>query len=740
MKREMTFILSVVGLVVVWWYWRIETPISDTSLTFLNYDLYSYYYPTVRFAFAELRHGHVPLWNPYQLAGEPFFANHQHGMLYPPNVLYAVLSPQQAFRCAAVLHYVIAAGCAAYLARTLGLSTGATVLATLLFTFGGYLPGLLYLRTWLQGAVWLPLEFALVVHIFRNPRRVAATLLLAAIGAAQYLGGYALYSLLSGYCLAAFALWQSALYAWQGRWRLLLRADLAIGAAGLTATALCAVQLLPMIEMTDLSPRKLGSLSPLAIGATFGMGQLRTLLLPLSTPGGRASTYMGGAVLPLLVTSLFHRRLRSMAAFFLALALVAGLVAAGDATPMYSVYQHLPTSTWFRFPGEFVYLVVFGLTFAAAIGADRLTSGPRWVKAARLRWLAMPLLAFALVIRVHAAPPPLAWAGRTTSVGLIGVGTFLLCLAVRTWRFAWVALLATVWLDLSLAVANYFIIPDVDARRFDPPATVIRFLQERLGTQRVYFHVPPLQPPVPKLGMRYGLFTIADHESLLPARYAEYLAELQDGLPPSPFRPPQGGVHLDPYRKHMPLLNLLGVRFLVSFGDSPFADAVEAARYTEVFADGPVRIYDNGAVLPRAFVVGTAEATDPQTMLARLAAPAFDPLHTALVETPAAALTGGASGTATIATYSSEHVSVRVDGSGAGLLVLTDQYYPGWKATLDQMEVPIYLTDYIFRGVRIPAGHHTVTFTYQPRALRAGLLLSLVTVGVLTAWALIWGR
>jgi uncharacterized membrane protein YfhO len=58
------------------------------------------------------------------------------------------------------------------------------------------------------------------------------------------------------------------------------------------------------------------------------------------------------------------------------------------------------------------------------------------------------------------------------------------------------------------------------------------------------------------------------------------------------------------------------------------------------------------------------------------------------------------------------------------VLVLTDTWYPGWKAKVDGREVPVERVDYTLRGVPIGAGAHTVEFTYEPLSWRIGWIVS----------------
>jgi uncharacterized membrane protein YfhO len=57
------------------------------------------------------------------------------------------------------------------------------------------------------------------------------------------------------------------------------------------------------------------------------------------------------------------------------------------------------------------------------------------------------------------------------------------------------------------------------------------------------------------------------------------------------------------------------------------------------------------------------------------------------------------------------------------LLVLADNMYEGWEATIDGEAAPIHLTNHTFRGVVVPAGDHQVEFVFSPRDLYLGLYI-----------------
>ena len=66
-----------------------------------------------------------------------------------------------------------------------------------------------------------------------------------------------------------------------------------------------------------------------------------------------------------------------------------------------------------------------------------------------------------------------------------------------------------------------------------------------------------------------------------------------------------------------------------------------------------------------------------------------------------------------------------------GVLVLSESWYPGWRARIGDRILPIHPTNVALQGVVIPAGHHTVMFEFVPRAFYAGLAISTLTLLVL---------
>jgi hypothetical protein len=161
---------------------------------------------------------------------------------------------------------------------------------------------------------------------------------------------------------------------------------------------------------------------------------------------------------------------------------------------------------------------------------------------------------------------------------------------------------------------------------------------------------------------------------------------------------------------------------------------------------GDVKIYENLDVLPRAFLIHQATvAGDDEEALALMEEPTFDPA----MEVVLAAETGtrgqpasaGFAGSATIISYQPERIEIEVEASSPGYLVLTDAWYPGWKATADGEPVPMHRADILFRAVAVKAGQHRVVFIFRPVSLHIGAGVSLAGLtGLIFAAGLILSK
>jgi hypothetical protein len=193
------------------------------------------------------------------------------------------------------------------------------------------------------------------------------------------------------------------------------------------------------------------------------------------------------------------------------------------------------------------------------------------------------------------------------------------------------------------------------------------------------------------------------------------------------------------------LLNLLNVKYVLT-SSRPGPKVLRDMTLLDV--DRDIKIYQNLACLPRAFVVHAVRvAKDSQEALRLLQDPNFDLGAEIVLEKappPDVAIAGGEAQAdlqnkltredAEIALYTPNRVVIRTDTTYPGFLFLSDSYYPDWKAYVDGNVTEIYLADYAFRAVYLASGQHVVEFICEPRSFRlaAGVsLLALLSIVVL---------
>ena len=163
--------------------------------------------------------------------------------------------------------------------------------------------------------------------------------------------------------------------------------------------------------------------------------------------------------------------------------------------------------------------------------------------------------------------------------------------------------------------------------------------------------------------------------------------------------------------------------------------------------DGKTRIYLNEGYFPRAFAVPQAilvpneaaaltalqthadeldrvvilepDAGGELVSLSASQPSAFQPVSNSALSTHSSVL---------ITHYSLNHIELTADMPEPGFVVLADSYYPGWQATLDGEKTTIFRANSIVRAVYVPAGPHTLTFTFRPPDFFIGAGITVITL------------
>jgi hypothetical protein len=181
--------------------------------------------------------------------------------------------------------------------------------------------------------------------------------------------------------------------------------------------------------------------------------------------------------------------------------------------------------------------------------------------------------------------------------------------------------------------------------------------------------------------------------------------------------------------------------------------------YQSVYEGNGVRILQAEEVLPRAYLTHTVEQTqDATTILARLQDPNFDPRQSVILEEApygtdagfgppltsdgrwiSSSTTDAPSETADMQARDPNRLTIHVSAQRPAMLVLSETFYPAWRAYVDGHPAHVYRANYLFRAVAVPSGEHQVEMRYESAAFQVGLIISAATlIVVLVAGGCFW--
>ncbi|MBU0492898.1 MAG: YfhO family protein [Chloroflexi bacterium] len=737
--------LGLLGALTAGFFWRILwTPDAWTPAG--GGDLASFLYPLYNWTARTLKTGIVPLWNPYLYSGAPFVADVQTGVFYPINLLVFFLAPSITYDVMeglAVFH-VFLAGALTYVCVR-GLEPAQHRLAALLgavaFMFSDLFIVHLGNLNLIAVTAWLPLVFLCYVRALRaaGTRRWAWAIAAGLVLGVAFLAGH-LQPIL--YIVVALGLawlvlgWPKERQRWWSAW---VAGGLCVLVTGVVAVGVAAVQLWPSVEMTAWTHRAEVAYTT-AAQYSLMPGQLVGLLVPgvlgrdpmsYWGPWDRVETgYIG--VLPLLLALYVLLRRRDRLTLLLAALAGMGLLLAlgGNATLHGWFYQWVPGFDKLRAPARAIVLFDFGVALLAARGlGDLLHVG---IDEAQRRDLGRVLRVTALALAgVTLVALPLAYFALLTSqdkdpalfqrvaTAANGVSLFAVLLAAslallyarwRRWgrgKIFGAAAVALVFLDLTALGANVDVGNADPTRNFQHPAAVA-FLKADPDLYRIDSVTECWDVWQPDIGLLTDIYDVMGvYNPLMLAHYDRYWATLGS--------------------RSSPLYDFLNAKYVIGHKDVPLDwDKFELA----FDGDPDVNIYRNRQVLPRALVVHQAIVEgDPAAAEWRIHQPGFSPTQTVVLkwgDALDAASTGKS--TAQVTALRPNDITVAVHATAPGYLVLSEVYYPGWLATVDNVPAPVILANTAFRAVPVPVGDHSVRLWFAPDSMRWGALISLSTV------------
>lgn len=672
---------SLLAVVVLFFH----KPLFSTDYVF-PWDFRAVQLPLIAFLRDQLRENRFALWNPYNYCGYPVYANIQACFFHPLVLASAFISSRLPWSSLPLLlEWIVvlqvwAGGMAAYhLFRAIGLSAAPAWTGAVMFETGSYFASRAEHIDSMMAAAWMPLAWLAVWHLRERLRVDWLAVLALALGLSVW-GGFpqatvAVFgsTMVFALLIVVLTMARPPVIAWTS-----------VGCV--LGVLLAAVPFIPTAQYTQYSVAKYRA-DYLGAGGGLYWQSLVSLVAPnhynifdlarFNGPWDPTFLYMYSSIggLLLAIYALVRRRSRNTALF--GLLLLFGLLwMLGDKTPVWrALFPLLPAQIRIGIHPEYTYCI-FSLAIAglAAIGLDALRIAPA------IRWAIGVIIALDLF---------LVGSGRPMNVMSVKVEP-----GVTPSAFDGSS-------ELLNAVRDY-VDQNLPPWRFDTVDANMAWT----------FAAPIMQIP-----------SAAGISPMAPENAIQLRLLLHDGYRWGWNYPLE---HLD-----SPAVDLLNVRYIITRPEDVPRFA-PLPKFRHVASLPGAELFENLSAFPRAFLVHqTRTAAITEEAKALIQTHQIDLRHTAITESAIHLGTGGSSISGSdqvkILSYEPTYIALQSQSTAPALLVISDTFYPGWRAWVDDQPAPIYPADIGLRGVAVPAGSHRVRMEFQPLIFRLSLSVSLST-------------
>ncbi|MEK7543331.1 MAG: YfhO family protein [Patescibacteria group bacterium] len=719
---------ALVGLYHPWRdFYNRQYPRGIPFKNFLVTDPVRQQIPWRKIVTDQWKQGKIPLWNPYNFSGFPILANIQAASLYPFNILFLIFPFIDAWTML-IISQTLLAGIFMYLyLRSLRLGPIAGLLGAIAWSFSGFNMAWLTWGTIGHVALWLPLTL-LSVNKLTNGRfpelkksrncpesmvKIAWSVLFIISMTFQFFAGHAQISLYFTLVVIAYCAMRILQAKEQKKSAFVFM--FLFGLAALITT----VQWIPLLDWIRESGRivdgsdwnKEGWFIPWAHLVQFVapdfFGNPTTLNYWGQWNYGEFVGYVG--VLPLVFALVAILSVRNKARlFWVGIGAVALLFALPTPISVLPFILKVPIFSSLQ-PTRLLFIVDFALAILTAYGCQEFLENSKKYRVV----VSLTLIGIVLAILWGVS---LVWSFEVSTRNLvlptvlfIASTTFLIMYQrmrhvamfgnIVTWSF--VALVA-----VDLLRFGWKFTPFTPRDYFFPETKVLSFLKQQPRPFRIMSVDKRILPP--NTASYFGIESIEGYDPIISSRYEELMAAVARGKPD--ITAPFGFNRIITLESlESPLLPMLNVRYVASLTDltQPYLQ--------KVFLEGETRVYEDSRVLPRVYVVERpiGASGKEETMQALYAIK--DYRREAIVEGNISILSVPmrSDESVSLENYDPNRLEINTTLSVPRLVVVTNVYHPGWRATIDGKTTEIYRTNYAFQGIVVPSGTHTIVFSYS---------------------------
>ncbi len=748
-----------------------------------EYDIFTFFLPWYGQLGDRLRDFDIPGWTPFFSSGSPVAGDPSGGWMYAPAMLtFTFLSVESAFKTMIALQLFIGGTATFIFSRVIGFHTLAASMSMFTFAFGPFLYGQTHYATvGGQVSTWIPVGLLAVEKAARATSWPPKILWWALGGFA--LGQMAVSWPGQGFINGAMILIGWIFYRYLlpvenpslSEWH---RARAGVGASSMVllfGLGLSAAGFLPRLATNLESSIPGGDYSKVMGGDYLAEPHnLTTLLSDLFVNDlANRPVAISGVLFSLMILGLLLSHKHHAVPFF-GTVFAFGLILSFRDTPLHRLFYLIPEfeNVHQHSPRRLLWVLFLAPSMLAGAAVQALPTW--WNKPRAGLFIATPMVILALVDAYLTGKG--VWIGWTPYItaGLITLLALAVVSPVPAFRYISRDDITTYALVAMLILA--FVFPagrDIhrSVNGLHPPGTLLSndaetqdlidqyvsgtdpegagaFLQARVDrtgpfryvgyagrnpeTNEASYSSRRRSPEVMNSLLNgrsffLGLEQISGYNPLHLKYYVDYIDAMNGG--------PQDYHWLDPYPTALlgsNLLNMLNVRFIVvSNAEEQFLKAMAEQDYSPAYVNANVTIFENPRALPRAWIVHQVRANNNGEGLAQLATGSVNPLEVAFVngdftglpqsDNPASPGVPSPPESVKIISHQGDHIVAEVTAQASGLVVFSEVYARGWRATLDGKHTPLWRTNHALRGVEVPSGTHVIELAYAPKALTIGM-------------------
>jgi hypothetical protein len=724
-------------------------------------DVFRHIYPFKTLAVDEMRQWQLPLWNPYNGAGMPLLATINSGLIDPFNLLFFIMPYVLAWNMYLLLQFVIIGFCTFLYSRKINLSLFSSFFSAITFMLSGAVVARVSLGAYGMGIAMLPLILFIIESFLANRKTKLLFLLPFAIFTCMTSTHPQITFYILGFSSFYFLIRASVL-------KKDLRIFLKLFFFFVLGILLSAIQIIPTAELLLYSNFRTETSSHVS---NFLVPFYHLVAIAIPNYFGNAATYNFWGKSDYIETV---AAIGLIPCFFVYLAVflkgkiktpiavkklflwAAGIsVVLAVSSPISEFILSLPIPILSTDPPSRIFIfTTFFLSILGGIGLEVFREQKEGVvkklKGALLFLGAVVFIVFGTGFLYQTTPVcdnmfikncyQIALRNTLLEVSVFTGGFLLFLFSQKNKKLKTISPLIIIFFVVVVGLYNaQKYLPFSPTSTVFPVSTLLQKLTTLPGNERVFgFGDATITA---NFATQFKFYDPQYYHPLYIKRYGELTTYANYGTTDKVLRSDAIIVNgttlseIDEFRRQR-LLSLLNIRYFVFNTNQRELNSEEK---NVLWSDARRQLIQNPDALPRAFVVNEVVIEkNNNKILQTLFNKQFHPERQAIVEenlsfTPEKMQLESS---IVISNYEENKVELNTTTNTKSILILLDNYYPGWNAYIDGKPTKVFRADYTFRAIVLPEGKHVVQFIYEPLSAKIGSYISLAALFIILLFLL----